>query len=111
MLDILYTDGKITFRDNATTASTQHVTNFDAAVNLKTWFNLRIEYYVDTVKPTIKVYLDGKLIGESNNYYNSHKDGATPTNVYTAANLYSMAKTESIMYVDNAYFAYETVAK
>ena len=104
MVDILYRGGRIKLRDNATTSSTQKVTDFDVELELSEWFNLRIEYYVDSENPTAKVYVNGELVAESHNYYGSHVDGATPKNTYTSVKFYAMNKTDATLYIDNALF-------
>ena len=107
MIEILYRNGKVVIRDNCTTANTNKVTYFDTDIDASGWFNLRIEYYKDAENPTALLYVDGDLVGESNNYIGSHKDDPQPANTFSSVKFYSMSKAEGTLYIDNAYFTGE----
>ena len=68
------------------------------------WFNIRVEYYSGNKNNVrIKVYLNGELLGVSDNYYGWHAvddPGATPSNFFDRLQLYSW-KGKSNIYLDN----------
>ena len=78
-----------------------------AVIPLDQWFNLKVEYYkgtADTVR--IKVYLDGKLIAVSNNYYDASgakitAGTSTPSKTYSSAIIRVISTCTTGMYVDN----------
>ena len=107
MVEILYRNGKIMVRDNPTTSNSNNANLYSATVDLKTWFSLRIEYYVDATNPTVKLYLDDTLIAISHNYYGSHNTGATPKNGYSNLKIYSLIKTDATLLIDNVYVSAE----
>ena len=107
MFELLYKDGVIKLRDNATTQTDDNITNFDTELDLNTWFNLRIEYYVDSVNPLIKVYVDGELIGESENYFGSQKESPVPATQYTKVTFFAPKAADATVYIDDACFASE----
>ena len=109
MFELLYRDGAIRMRDNATTANANKITDFDREIELNTWFNLRIEYYVDATDPTIKVYIDGDLIGESHNYFGSQKEDPTPATKYNKVTFFAPRAADATVYIDNAGFYTEAI--
>ena len=110
MIDVLCKGGKLTFRDNATTANTKHTTPINLSANLGEWVNLRVEYYVDAAKPTVKIYSDGILIGISHNYFGSSNTGAAPMNKYSLLKIHAMKAADAELLVDNLYAASENKA-
>ncbi len=68
------------------------------------WFNIRVEYYSGNKNNVrIKVYLNGELLGVSDNYYGWHavdNPSATPSNFFDRVQLYSW-KGKQDFYFDN----------
>ena len=109
MIDVIYKDGKLTFRDNASTAGATYVTYIPVSANIGEWVNLRVEYYKDPTKPTIRIYSDGKLALESHNFYGSQNTGAVPANTYSTLRIYAMKASEVVLLIDNLYVAAENI--
>ena len=103
MIDVLYKNGKLTFRDNATTANTSHTTPIDVSAALGEWVNLRIEYYKDDTNPTVKIYTNDRLVGISHNYYGSSNTDPAPANTYAMLKIYAMKAAEAELLIDNLY--------
>ena len=76
----------------------------EKVVSVGEWFNLRIEYYSgDKNTVRIKVYVNGELLGVSDNYYGWHavdNPSATPTNFFDRVQFYAW-KGKSDLYLDN----------
>ena len=108
MIDVLYKNGKLTFRDNATTSNTSHTTPINISASLGEWVNLRVEYYKDDVNPTIKIYTDGRLVGVSHNYYGSSNTDPAPLNTYAMLKIYAMKAAEAELLIDNLYAGAES---
>ena len=74
------------------------------AAKVGEWFNLRVEYFTGTKNTVrIKIYLNGELIGVSDNYYGWHavdNPSATPSNFFDRLQLYSW-KGKCNIYLDN----------
>ncbi len=105
MLEIINNgDGSVKFGANATTSNTNYVKVFDTAVSTGQWFTIRVEYYVDEEAPKIKVFVDEQLIGETDIYYGSDKEGSVPGTSYAKVGFTSMKRTTSSIYIDNAFF-------
>lgn len=65
------------------------------------WFNLRVEgYQLEDGSLRFKLYLDGKLIGISDNYYNSHEN-AKPAFGFVGVQVYAMMRTDATILIDN----------
>lgn len=66
------------------------------------WFRLRVELYDgtnDTVR--FKVYINGELIGESDNYVGKHLANGEVGDLPKAVSFYCMGATRGDMYLDN----------
>ena len=88
--------------DSSTNAGT---VNRYASAKCGAWFNLRIEgYRLDDGSLRFKLYLDGKLIGISNNYYNSHEN-AKPAFGFVGIQVYAMMRTDATLLMDNVHTA------
>ena len=105
MLDILDVDGAPVFRANASKSNANATQIFDSDISKGEWFNLRIEYYVNAVSPTVKVFVNGELVGETDIFFGSDVTGAIPATDYTGVKIFSMRRTTGTLCIDNAVFA------
>ena len=100
-------EGYIRVIDTNSSSSSNAIYNtFDTKLNFDEWFNLKIEYYAgdaDTVR--IKVYINDKLVGVTDNFWN--QDGnkftetVTPGTNAVETRLYCMMSSTIDMYLDN----------
>ena len=64
------------------------------------WYTYRIEYYPSEDNAVIRLYIDGKLSSETDNYYGKH-GGSAPSKVYTQATFFTMRRSECVVYFDD----------
>jgi hypothetical protein len=71
------------------------------------WFTIRVEYYthtsLGTSTPKIKVFINDKIVAQSELYYGKC-DGKTPATKYSQAYFYSMKAFKTKILIDNCYF-------
>ena len=106
MIEVLYNkdDGTISIYENPSTSNGNNRKPVGINAKLGEWFNVRVEYYVDDVKPTIKIYSDGKLVHVSNTFFGSQTEGAKPkSGGYTVGNLMALRAADAVSYVDNVF--------
>ncbi len=106
---LIYIDkeGKIGIRDASSLngdGNHKRWTSQEMIAEVGEWFNLRIEYYSgDKNTVRIKVYVNGELLGVSDNYYGWHAVDspiATPTNFFDRVQFY-VWKGQTDLYLDN----------
>ena len=106
---LIYVDkqGKIGIRDASSLngdGNHKRWTSQEMIAEVGEWFNLRIEYYSgDKNTVRIKVYVNGELLGVSDNYYGWHAVNsplATPTNFFDRVQFY-VWKGQIDLYLDN----------
>ena len=107
MIDMTYSGGKIVLRDNPTTSTDVYAKDLNFSANLGEWFKLRVEYYVDPVNPTIKVYKNGELTATSHNYYGSNSTNAKPASRMDTVRFWAMRSSDAVVYFDNVIAARE----
>ena len=108
MIEVLYNkdDGTVSVYENPSTSNGNNRKPVGITAKLGEWFNVRVEYYVDDVKPTIKIYSNGKLVHVSNTFFGSQNDGAKPkSGGYTIGNLMALRAADAVSYVDNVFCA------
>ena len=95
--------GDVVIGDDSST-NAGNVNRF-ASAKCGEWFNLRIEgYQLDDGSLRFKLYLGGKLIGVSDNYYNSHEN-AKPAFGFVGIQVYAMMRTDATLLIDNVHTA------
>ncbi len=107
-----YENGKITISDASSTgdASTRRVQEMKNDIALGESFNFGLEYYVlDDGSVRIKLFIDGKLIFVSDNYYNSHKNDTPASTSIEKMRFYSLNAASATMKIDNIIFTHGTV--
>lgn len=82
-------------------------------VSMDTWFRLTVQLYVPSEdngidSPKIKVWIDEKYCGESDNFYDKNGNGVFVEG-YTFVKLWSMKRGDTDIYFDNCYFAAENI--
>jgi len=66
------------------------------------WFKLRIEYYRgDANTVSFKIYLDGELCCESDNFFGSQVSSVSPASRVECFYFYSLNKCDGTIYMDN----------
>ena len=83
-------------------------TNYGAVASIGEWFKLRIEYYVTEEGPRIKVFVNDKYVGFSQNFFGSEQENAVPANVYKQLQIWAFKNTTSTLLVDNLLSVCET---
>ena len=95
----------VTVMETDTTAQNPKTTL--GTVRADEWFTLRVEYYthtsLGTTTPKIKVFINDKIVAESELYYGKC-DNKTPPTQYTQAYFYSMKAVKTKILIDNCYF-------
>lgn len=107
MLQISHKNGKVIFAESSSTnSSNAAVYKLGEVANDDEWFNVRVEYYPgddDTVR--IKLFVNGKLLSISDNYYdgagNKLLGSGTPGTKYTEAKFIMFSSQRVKVYVDN----------
>ena len=111
MIDMTCSNGKLQLRDNPTTSHSSDAKDLNFNVNLGEWFHIRVEYYVDPVNPTIKVYKDGTLTKTSHNYFGCKDTNPSPDTRMDTVRFWAMRASDAVLYFDNvkATRAYKTL--
>ena len=109
------TESGVDISEQSSSSSSKNVTNHLASVEYGQWFNLKVIYYKgdhNTVR--IKVFLDGKLLAVSDNYYD--KDGVKlsgegrPNTDLSECRFYVLKNYVLDLYLDNirSYYTKQT---
>ncbi len=107
-----YEGGALTVSDASSTGdgSTRRVQLMRSGIAVDTVFNFGFEYYIlGDGAVRIKLFIDGRLIYVSDNYYNSHKNASPATERIDRLRFYSLNAVNAAMTIDNVIFAKDTV--
>lgn len=107
MINFVEENGKIQLLESSSTSwDTAKQQDLLVRLDLKKWFNLKIQYFVgdhDTVR--IKVFIDGELIAVTDNYFDNTGKKltgvGTPKDRMDFVNIIGITNTEMTMYLDN----------
>ena len=102
MLTFTAKDGMLVIGDNSSTSSGGNARNNLASVPMDEWVNLRVEIYSgDAEQFRVKIYINGRCLVMSNNFYGSEGSNATPNTKITSIVFYGMEKAGSTLYLDD----------
>lgn len=105
MFTIGFKPGKVTVGDCSSTSPTVSIYNSfpDATFNQQEWHKLRFEFYTDIGDGTCrtKIYLDGKLVGISDNFEGKEVAGATHSKDFSYVSVYALVSSEESILFDN----------
>ena len=104
MLTFEVKSGKLHIYDATSTGAGNVNNDLGIYVALGEWFNLRVEYFPGDKDTTIiLVYIDGKLVAVSNNYYGQRIDGSIPDPLaeVTYINFMTLNAASVDFYIDN----------
>ena len=107
MLNLKTVDGEIRISDVSSGSNPRLDNDFGVEIDIGTWFHLKAEYYPaneDNVRA--KVYVDGELVGITDNYYDStgaKLNGRTgkPSQAYIQASVYVMSYHNATVLLDD----------
>ena len=95
------TAGKLTFGDSSGTNADSIKNSFDGSFDALEWHRIRIEHYRNDGAPVITaVYVDGTLVGTSNNYLGKH-NGTWDAVRFDMASMYALFSTSFTVLLDN----------
>ena len=104
MLEVYHDNGKISLRANPTTKNSSYAEPLNITFDLNQWASIRIEYYVDSVNPTTKVFYNDTLTATTHSFFigdASSPAGMTPKNLYTQARFFALRAVDATVYFDN----------
>ena len=103
MLTIRTESDGFTLGDSSSTNGSVSVTNsFDGKYSYGKWYKIRIEYVMKDGKPTTSIYVDGNLVGTSNNFNGNLRDGGgTPSTTYNNTRFFALMSAEFTVLFDN----------
>ncbi len=107
MLNVKVENGKIRLSDVSSGSDPRIENDFGVEIEPGEWFHLKAEYYAaDEENVRAKVYVDGELVGVTDNYYDSsaarlNGKRGKPNQHYTEASVYAMSYHNMEVLFDN----------
>ena len=107
MLNVKVENGKIRLSDVSSGSNPRLENDFGVEIELGKWFHLKAEYYAaDEENVRAKVYVDGELVGVTDNYYDAsaarlNGKRGKPNQHYTEASVYAMSYHNMEVLFDN----------
>ncbi len=107
-MDVTVSGDTVSLVDISADSKPKNETNYGAVAKIGEWFKLRIEYYVTEEGPRIKVFVNDKYVGFSQNFFGSEQENAVPGNEYKHLQIWAFKNTTSTLLVDNLLSVCET---
>ncbi len=96
------TDGVLSFGDTSSQGTAPITNNYTGSFNALEWHHVRVEHY-RTVEggPITLLYVDGELLGTSDNYFGKEKGGDLPTAKLDTVKYYALWGVDYSVTLDN----------
>ena len=95
------TDGALTFGDSSATDSTAIKSSFDGSFNGFDWHHVRVEHYREGESQITCLYVDGALLGTSDNYVGKHSATVMNTPKFNDSSFYALFDADYTVLLDN----------